>query len=420
MPDLNGRPDQWFLDLDGVRSGPYQTPEVLSLIAEGEVLPHHRISVGLKDAEWSSVLDWRMALSRGPEPLPPIRQPRFEVPIPETEATVSEVLEVTTSFKDSSLDSAQEKTPPPKISTPTLEKVPPKNSFVHKEEVSVAPPVKNAPEKTDSPNASPLDLPPPEAVPAPKRDPMAEMFDVLQSTKQRREAKSQAAVQIQNQIGVEKVTARAEQAAASKNGSMGKTLGIGALIVLGGFVLGQVFQNASPPKTTAANPKPAFTPIPEGTPASTPETEVVDRSNDKMIIRGRVEKRPEAKVHAVAPPTAKANPKDYKEAEELNQLKQELLELKAMKNYPINGNGDDNGADPENVNNAPGNPEMDDPNFPQNPNDTRMVNPNYNNDHGDPNNGGIQPNPNQYGAPNSGQPANPRGGATNPNSNVHY
>ena len=52
--------EQWFLDLDGVRSGPYQTPEVMSLIAEGEVLPHHRISTELKGEEWITILDWRL------------------------------------------------------------------------------------------------------------------------------------------------------------------------------------------------------------------------------------------------------------------------------------------------------------------------------------------------------------------------
>ncbi|NDG84797.1 MAG: DUF4339 domain-containing protein, partial [Proteobacteria bacterium] len=56
--------DQWFLDLDGTRSGPYQTNEILSLIAEGEVLPHHRIARGLKDPNWKTILDWRLEHAR--------------------------------------------------------------------------------------------------------------------------------------------------------------------------------------------------------------------------------------------------------------------------------------------------------------------------------------------------------------------
>ncbi|NDF15847.1 hypothetical protein EB061_11085, partial [bacterium] len=45
----------------------------MSLIEEGEVLPHHRISRGLRNPDWITILDWRFEQAKAtlkPAPAP--------------------------------------------------------------------------------------------------------------------------------------------------------------------------------------------------------------------------------------------------------------------------------------------------------------------------------------------------------------
>jgi hypothetical protein len=52
--------EQWFLDLDGVRSGPYDDEEIVALLKEGELLPHHKISFSVDQPEWQTMIEWRL------------------------------------------------------------------------------------------------------------------------------------------------------------------------------------------------------------------------------------------------------------------------------------------------------------------------------------------------------------------------
>ena len=224
----------WFLDLDGVRSGPYQTAEVLSLIAEGEVLPHHQISTGLKGQEWRSILDWRLEQNE---------EPPQEIPI--IESTIPEVPVIP-------------EAPAPSISNPE--------------------PMIPAAEPVVSVHSDP----------PPKRDPTSEMFEILQHTKKKRESKSSQAAQQTTPVH----TAPEPIATPKKSFSLWNTLFMGASITVTGFYLGQIFQNkANPPvsnETKVAEAEKKVTPTPS--PAKpTPARQIIDRSNDKITIQSRPE-----------------------------------------------------------------------------------------------------------------------------------
>lgn len=231
--------EQWFLDLDGVRSGPYQTSEVLSLVAEGEVLPHHRISTALKDQNWITILDWRLEQARlRDKPRPPTEEIKVE------------------------------HTPPA-----------PRTTIVNSE-------------------------------PPPKRDPTAEMFDLLQNTKTKREIKSQQeAIQI-----AEKDSKPPPPILDFKTV---KFIGFLVMVTLGGFFLGQLFRNNShvaslEPKAPTPSATPLPSPIATETPVESPATEVIEKSDDKITIRAKV-------------------PVQDKETQEMKDLKKELQEIKALK-----------------------------------------------------------------------------------------
>jgi hypothetical protein len=318
--------EQWFLDLDGTRSGPYQTNEILGLIAEGEVLPHHRIARGLKDPVWKTILDWRLEHARK-SPSPTNSEvpstPKKEAPAP-SEATPP--LET------------KKPVPPPIPEIPT-----PRSEFA-KEVESI--------EKT-------LAALPPETG---KRDPMAEMFDLLQNTKNKREAK-----QIQNaqQASQEAATA------ASNSGSgpnLGRLIAICVGVALIGLGLGQWLQYSSrtvEPKSTPPAPQ-----------ETKPEVkkEVIDRSTDKVTIKTIVDKKPEppklptpfpkysthtapARPQAHEPDTREEKKQSEKEIEELRDLKKELQELKALKEQlrdaPLNDDAFDTELPPYNSEAAP-------------------------------------------------------------------
>jgi hypothetical protein len=292
--------DFWFLDLDGVRSGPYQTNEIMSLIAEGEVLPHHRISAGLKDKPWKSILEWRLEQARSPSSS--VRPPE----------------------------------PPPSIAPPKAQ-----------EAVIEVMPDLLLPERT-------LSEP---SIETGKGDPMAEMFDVLQHNKTKREAR-------QTQIAQHLATESAIQKPESKS-SIWKLLLICVFVAIIGLALGQWFkQNVEPPAKSEKTAKPV-----ENAKTPEPATEVIDRSNGKMTIRAVVDKKPEptpmkpakgpsrpaiptqgTKEPEYTPPVEKKAPD--RELEELKDLKKELQELKSLKEQlkevPLNDDFSDNdlGAPP--------------------------------------------------------------------------
>jgi hypothetical protein len=171
---------------------------------------------------------------------------------------------------------------------------------------------------------------------------MSEMFDILQNSKQKREAKQSAHPS-------QGIPSGKENAHPDRSGNLRRTLAIGLGVTLVGFALGQLFQQQATPlkePVAAAKPTPAHAQV-AAAPAAT--TEVIDRSTDKMLIRGVVEKNadtPPAKpdqspaqsptgrvsskaAHSTAPSD---NPQTEKELEELQNLKKELQELKNLKN----------------------------------------------------------------------------------------
>ena len=306
--------EQWFLDLDGVRSGPYQTSEVMSLVAEGEILPHHQIATELKSQKWTTILEWRLNQNR-------MIETKLETP---------------------------------KVITPEIKKVEPPIEKI--EVVAIA-------EKIEIPAPIPIPTPTPPSDPKkPKRDPMAEMFDMLQNTKQKREVKSQQTAQAQAKaqnhahVHTHKPhtnTATHQNATTSiaadtpTKSSWGKTILVGMMITIIGFALGQFFQHKKSTEPSVATNVAKSTPAPTATPAAPTETitaqketttnkaSTVDRSTDKITIRAQVSPTPE----------------QAKEMQDLRDLKKELLELKALKEEIHNTNNPEHSGTAPNMNN---------------------------------------------------------------------
>lgn len=203
---------------------------------------------------------------------------------------------------------------------------------------------------------------PPEPTQAPtanKTDAIADMFDLLQDSKQKREAKLLKSAQR------ESVSSASTSGNKSDSSSWIKFALSCVGVILLGLVLGQLFQQTTPLKkeVTKEVSKEGVTKSASNSDAqaqATPaiKTEVIDRSNEKMIIRSTVERRMEAakpEVHPAnagsATPEKKANDR---EMEELKDLKKELQELKAMKddlkNNPNNEAMDPNDPDVETLN----------------------------------------------------------------------
>jgi len=296
--------DQWFLDLDGTRSGPYQTNEILSLIAEGEVLPHHRIARGLKDPNWKTILDWRLEHARQ-APAPAAKTPPSEKPV---------------------APPARKPSPPP--SPPPAEKpvaAPPVEDSV------LSPAQMEFKKEIEALERNTVSMPPPQE--GAKRDPMAEMFDLLQNTRHKREAKQiqQAQQSSQESPGVPDY----------RGPNPLRWIFICGVIAVIGLALGQWFRYSTRKPGEPAAPEAKVETKKDG-------KEVIDRSTDKLTIRTVVEKKPEpAKIptpfpkstpHPVAahPAASHGESRDEKkhtekELEELRDLKKELQELKALK-----------------------------------------------------------------------------------------
>ncbi len=303
--------EQWFLDLDGVRSGPYQTPEVLSLIAEGEVLPHHRISRALKDSSWVTILDWRLEQARHT----PTPEPRRAPPPPAPEVSPLE-------FKLPEPEPAPLPPPKPPLE-PVLEPTPEPTPDTLERTVKLEP-------------MTPETVPEPAPIPSdpgrPKRDPTAELFDIIQTSKQKREVRQQHQAQIQAESG-------RNQNPPQESGLI-KVLLIGAGLALIGFSVGQLFQQSAPPaetKTARETPAPPSASA-SASPTPSESVQVIDRSNEKMTIKAVVAgtPKPALKSGAKTSQNTQAPPKEEpreneRELQELKDLKKELQELKAMK-----------------------------------------------------------------------------------------
>ena len=303
--------EAWFLDLDGVKSGPYQTREIFSLIAEGEILPHHRISIGLKNESWSSILDWRFEQAK--------KTPHAEKQSEEVSEISEPIESQPTSFIESSPIIEPETITTPPSSPPQLEKKLPKIEIetVREEEEST-------PLPQGSLNDSGFNK---------KRDPTAEMFDILQNSRLKREAKSQQQTLAQS---------NSDRIQHTQTTQKRNTIFALISIVILGYGLGQYFQptetpQAQAPVTPTVPPPPSSASInkPE-TKNEEPSTQIVDRSNDKMVIRSKVDKS----LSNSAPPNeeseaeneTKATESDMgKDLQDLKDLKKELQELKALK-----------------------------------------------------------------------------------------
>ncbi len=305
--------EHWFLDLDGVRSGPYQTSEVMSLVAEGEILPHHQIATDLKSQKWMTILEWRLNQNRNAEP-----KKEF---IPE---------------KVSETPKTQPIVPPVEpIESIQLEEKEELQKFV--KEVRTPPPIASKPKS--------------------KRDPMAEMFDILQNTKQKREVKSQqshAQAHSQSQAAPKNHVPNIVEKIPATKSNLGKTIFIGLIITIFGFALGQLFQQKKSSDSLTADTqnisKTVTTTPSTPAPVSTPEQMgTVDRSTEKMTIRAQVP------VQAAATPSP--TPEHTKDIQELRDLKKELLELKALKEEMHNNN--DSGHMGNTPRSSDSNPEVD-------------------------------------------------------------
>ncbi len=304
--------EQWFLDLDGVRSGPYQTPEVLSLIAEGEVLPHHRISRALKDSSWVTILDWRLEQARHTPP-PEVR------PVPPPPAPEVSPFEL-------KVEPAQAEPTPEPLPTPPAPPAPPPLTLEPVERtLKLEPSTKETETEAEPAQAS---VPPPTST---KRDPTAELFDIIQTSKQKREIRQQHHAQAES----------IREQVPSQENSLFKVVLIGTGLALIGFSIGQLFQQSAPPpvetKTSRETPAP---PVVNANASATPSEsgQILDRSTEKMTIKAVVQGTPKP-ANKASPKSAQATtsspseePRESdRELQELKDLKKELQELKAMK-----------------------------------------------------------------------------------------
>ena len=421
----------------------------MSLIAEGEVLPHHRISSGLKEQSWITILDWRLEQAKKTSVHEAeVKEVRSYIPAsarPPAHPPERVTVEIQTEP-----EVTPEAIPEPTPEEPLPEPAPPPPAELPPEPVQKSSPqISTEPEPAPEPAPAPPVLKPAElspiapapSVPKPKpipavpeaakagsgRDPMAELFDVLQTSKQKREAKSQQLAQQQNETLNESFEPR------SKNKGLSKTIGIGVVITVLGFALGQVFQQSAPPPSESSSK-------PETSPTPFVKTQVIDRSTDKITIQARVQKKTtpqkpmpkKAEAHSVVAAAPTPHPTE-KEMQELKDLKKELQELKALKEELRHGN-DNRGNAQDDTPDSPddydtGNPNTDvDPGYnyypvAPNPNDgtndgAAYPNPAYPNAYPNPAYPSYPANP--YDPSYTPYGAQPDGQQPQPNSDVHY
>lgn len=288
----------WFLDLDGIKSGPYQNHEVLNLVTEGEVMPHHKIAPNLKTGPWISILEWRLEQSKKEEAA--VTRPH----LPE----VSEV-KIDESLIPGSSTSA---TPP----VPPYMEVPSTNKETQEQK-----------EKLKAYQPHPLDKP--------SKDPTAEMFALLQSTKQKREKQATEAEVLRTQ----EISSHASR----PTNSNFKNIGIALIIILAGIALGQWFQgsNETPSEAsktqTSASSIAVTSPSNQNAEAESPSGDVRTLKTDLGKITIQSKSRPSNDIQKPTHSESLA-PEEMKE---IGELKKELQELKKLKEELKNSRDND-------------------------------------------------------------------------------
>lgn len=320
--------EQWFLDLDGVRSGPYDDEEIVALLKEGELLPHHKISYSVDQPEWQTMIEWRLKKA--------FRDAAIQSSNTTTTPKVRNI-----EIRD---QEAQTTTPP---RAPMMEEI---------TDVKARPPVEPLHEIEQEAQAMAHTFiariprtvveqsqPRPELTenqPSKSRDAaVGQLLDLYQNIRGKRQETKQA---LESSVAAVGKQTPPEKTSILKPALL--ILGLGAL----GYGAGRLWNGSSAP-TTGEDPvvttsgTSAATPTPSG-----PESRTVEHKSDKFTIRA-VTNQP--KFIPQEPPTAKPTPKVDFSAEQLNELKQlrnEIEELRALQGTPSSP-----GQNPSQTPNAP-------------------------------------------------------------------
>ncbi len=300
--------EQWFLDLDGVRSGPYDDEEIVALLKEGELLPHHKISYSVDQPEWQTMIEWRLKKA--------FRDAAIQS---SNTTTIPKVRPV--EIRD---QEAQRDPKPPAHSheiTGVKERAPSEPVHEIEEEAHAMAHtfISRIPRSVVDQN-----LRPPESRLDKGRDAaVGQLLDLYQNIRGKRQETKQAL----------------ETSVASVGGHAGKPqktslikpilliVGLGAL----GYGAGRLWNNTS---NAGLEPTPAAT-QPVTSQAATSEPRTIEHKSEKFTIRS-VTNQPKF-IAQEPPPVAKPTPKLDFSAEQLNELKQlrsEIEELRALQGTP--------------------------------------------------------------------------------------
>ncbi len=365
--------ERWYLDLDGVRSGPYESTEIEALFTAGELLAQHKISESISNPKWLSIVEWRLLKTfqeahhapkqekkiANEEPVPELKI-EFTTPIVEEPVVLAKPLqpeEVTGQIKIELAEPVQpiaetkEYEAAPKVEiikepvapTPTLEITAPAAAPAN---VTTPPPFSErkieAKPSADTPTVSAATASPTASAGA---DPTAELFELFQSSKQKREKNvNQAAASQQAQFN----TSFAEKKPMEwKKPSAWAGLVLGLALL--GYGIGSAFkpnkstdtkpaESASASSTKTEKPKeeiPVINTASNPPPAAAPNEQVVDRSNKQFTIRSKVigslnnmKVKPATPKAEVTTRGADLNPEEIKE---LRELRKELEELRNLR-----------------------------------------------------------------------------------------
>lgn len=308
----------WFLDLDGIKSGPYQTHEVHRLMTEGSVMPHHRITENLKSNRWMSLLEWKLEQSK-------------KIETESTQSSKPEVQEII--LQNSRTDSPHQGPPtppyieiksdvPPSI-TPTRMTVP---------HVSTAHP--QSPSTPPSTVIKPLDQP--------TRDATSEMLALLQSTKHKRER--QATQDVPTPLHTSTHTPLTTNSTTQNHSSSIRMVVLGILIALAGVALGQWLRpNSTAPVVTQDTSKPD-TPKPDTPKEDSKAAENIPTKNETRTLKtalGKIMIQSKSKPVDPHDATPRGN-LTHEESNEANDVRKELRELRRLKEELKNSRDEQN------------------------------------------------------------------------------
>jgi hypothetical protein len=305
--------EQWFLDLDGVRSGPYDDEEIVALLKEGELLPHHKISYSIDEPEWQTMIEWRLKKA-------------FRDAAIQSSNTTSIPRARTVEIRDTNPQSPrppETKEPPPtfeeNITSPSITPIPPPSSpldEIEEEAEEIAHTfiariprevVEAEPETEDG-------------LPRKSRDAaVGQLLDLYQNIRGKRQETKQA---LENSVA--SIGNSPKEPKSSLLRPLLLVLSLGAL----GYGVGRLWNGSETEADLAVNE-----PVASATPAPTPEQSeprTVERKTEKFTIRA-VTNQP--KFIVPDPPPPKPTPKVDFTAEQLNELKQlrnEVEELRAL------------------------------------------------------------------------------------------